>query len=143
MKITWLIKTCMVKQEGGVLVSQAQRRKIERQLQKSHMSIQQNITMTSKLVKSKIESDEQEIMPTQKGTANIHRGKILLKLQIKELIIYKFPQKDESPPKYNNVSLNYQKTPVLHFNFFSFLFPNKSINSKCLGRIRQFSVEVT
>ena len=44
------------------------------------MSIQQNITMTSKLVKSKIESDEQEIMPTQKGTADRHRGKILLKL---------------------------------------------------------------
>lgn len=44
------------------------------------MSIQRNITMTSKLVKSKLESDEQEIMPTQKGTADRHRGKILLKL---------------------------------------------------------------
>ena len=75
MKIKWLIKTCMVKQEGGVLVSQAQRRKIGEQLQKSHMSIQQNITMTSKLVKSKLESDEQEIMPTQKGTANRHGEK--------------------------------------------------------------------
>lgn len=45
------------------------------------MSIQQNITMTSKLVKSKLESDEQKIMPTQKGTADrLFRGKILLKL---------------------------------------------------------------
>lgn len=56
------------------------RRKIEEQLQKSHMSIQQNVTMTSKPVKSKLESDEQDTMPTQKGTANRHRGKILLKL---------------------------------------------------------------
>ena len=43
--------------------------------------------MTSKLVKSKLESDEQEIMPTQKGTADRHMALLELLLNFSSLCL--------------------------------------------------------